>query len=475
MNSRTIRRILSIVLPLAAVGVAVFYLLHTSAKEDGVLRASGTVEAVEVTIASELAGRVVEVFVEEGDIVESGDPLFRLDDALYQAQRQQAVSASQSAEAKREAAQAAVDTAQASLDSAQVNVEAAKLQYEITLAAARAQERPSRINAWKQEIPNEFTLPVWYFQKSETLTSAEAEVDAAKEALEIENENLKDVLENATNDDLQDAEKRISDAQAAFLIAEDLLNRTKQQYDQELRDIAQTSFDTAKEELEAAQTAYDEMLSEEAESDVLDARARLALAQERYETALDRYDSLQTGEDSLQVQSAQIAVKQAEAAVTLAQDQVSQAKVNLDQADKAIEQAQAGIDLIDVQIQKLLVTSAASGILRSRNVEPGEVVQPGAPAMTLDRVDSLMITVYIPEDRYGQIALGDHAQVSVDSFPGEVFNAIVTRIADRAEFTPRNVQTEEGRRTTVFAVELSVQDADSKLKPGMPADVTFGD
>jgi HlyD family secretion protein len=95
--------------------------------------------------------------------------------------------------------------------------------------------------------------------------------------------------------------------------------------------------------------------------------------------------------------------------------------------------------------------------------------------MTLDQTDTLIITVYISEDRYGEIALGDHAQVNVDSFPGVIFDAVVTRIADRAEFTPRNVQTEEGRRTTVFAVELSVQDTDAKLKPGMPADVTFGD
>jgi hypothetical protein len=49
----------------------------------------------------------------------------------------------------------------------------------------------------------------------------------------------------------------------------------------------------------------------------------------------------------------------------------------------------------------------------------------------------------------------------------------VISIADEAEFTPRNVQTEEERRTTVFAVELAVEDPDRMLKPGMPADVVF--
>ena len=69
--------------------------------------------------------------------------------------------------------------------------------------------------------------------------------------------------------------------------------------------------------------------------------------------------------------------------------------------------------------------------------------------------------------------LGDTARVSVDSFPEDDFESEVIRIADKAEYTPRNVQTEEDRRTTVFAIELAVIEGKDKLKPGMPADVTF--
>jgi HlyD family secretion protein len=49
----------------------------------------------------------------------------------------------------------------------------------------------------------------------------------------------------------------------------------------------------------------------------------------------------------------------------------------------------------------------------------------------------------------------------------------VTHIADKAEFTPRNVQTADGRRTTVFAIRLALDESSGKLKPGMPADVVF--
>jgi HlyD family secretion protein len=119
------------------------------------------------------------------------------------------------------------------------------------------------------------------------------------------------------------------------------------------------------------------------------------------------------------------------------------------------------------------VTAPVDGIVLTRLVEPGEVVAPGATLLTMGPLEQLTITVYIPEDQYGTINLGQVALVNVDSFPGETFEAMVTRIADQAEFTPRNVQTQEDRRTTVFAVELGIDNPDGKLKPGMPADVEF--
>jgi HlyD family secretion protein len=63
--------------------------------------------------------------------------------------------------------------------------------------------------------------------------------------------------------------------------------------------------------------------------------------------------------------------------------------------------------------------------------------------------------------------------VKVDSFPDARFSSQVRHIADQAEFTPRNVQTAEGRSSTVYAIKLTVTDPEGKLKPGMPADVTF--
>ena len=131
------------------------------------------------------------------------------------------------------------------------------------------------------------------------------------------------------------------------------------------------------------------------------------------------------------------------------------------------------MEVIEAQLAKLVVTAPMDGVVLTRTAEPGEVLVPGAPLLSLLRLDELTITVYVSEDRYGNVKLGQTASVTVDSFPGEAFEATVVRIADQAEFTPRNVQTEDSRRTTVFAVELSVTNPEGKLKPGMPADVDF--
>ena len=109
----------------------------------------------------------------------------------------------------------------------------------------------------------------------------------------------------------------------------------------------------------------------------------------------------------------------------------------------------------------------------ARNVDPGEFVQPGAAAVTMANLSELTITVYVPEDIYGKISIGQKANVTVDSFSGETFSATVSYIADQAEFTPRNVQTVKGRSATVYAVKLKVNDPEGKLKLGMPADVVF--
>lgn len=151
------------------------------------------------------------------------------------------------------------------------------------------------------------------------------------------------------------------------------------------------------------------------------------------------------------------------------------AQVNLQEgdqvtADQIVAVVQAGNSSAG---GREMIHSPINGVVLYRTAEPGEVVAAGAPLLTLINPDDLSLTVYVPEDRYGAIKLGQVYSLTVDSFPNEVFTGTVTHIADQAEFTPRNVQTTDNRKTTVFAVKLDVSSYDGKLKPGMPADVHF--
>jgi HlyD family secretion protein len=138
----------------------------------------------------------------------------------------------------------------------------------------------------------------------------------------------------------------------------------------------------------------------------------------------------------------------------------------------AVATAQAAVDL-PTQLAKLTLVAPIDGVVLARSAEPGELAMPGGALLTLADLEHLTIIVYVPEDRYGQVLMGARAELRVDSYPGEVFGASVVHVADRAEFTPRNVQTPGGRKTTVFAIKLSIDNPGAKLKPGMPADVKF--
>ena len=396
------------------------------------LKASGIISATEINIASQIGGTVVSVDVNEGSQVKKGDVLFQLDDALLQAQRDQA--------------SAAVTVAEKAVNSA-------RIQYDIAVNNARLQDQQNRINSWNIPQPEEFDLPVWYFDKEEKINSAKSEVDAAAADLDIEKENLKKVLADNSSRDFLSAEKRLAKAQVAFLIADQVLTQANDAQDKEdISNYANDLYDTAKTELSSAQTDYNRLLTTQAATEVLEARARVRVAQERLDRAIDYLNSLESGDQSLMVQAADSGVQQAEA---------------------VLAQAQAALALIDIQLEKTTIKSPADGVVLTRNLEEGEMLVPGSVALIIGQLQEVSLTVYIPETEYGKIKLGDTVSITVDSFPGENFSGSVTYISDQAEFTPRNVQTVDGRKTTVYAVKITVPNTNLELKPGMPADVIF--
>ena len=467
----------AIILVVLIIAAGIYYGVRTlNADGNGALSASGTIESTVVNISPEIAGKVKDVLVNEGQSIKSGDPLLSLDESLLAAQRT--------------VAQSGVDSARSALLTAQSAYDMAQAQYDATLSTARAQQGASRLTDWANRTPGQFDQPLWYFSRAEQITAAQAEVDASLQAVQQAQSDFDAIVKDLNNADYVKAESRLSDARMSYLIAKAV--RTHAQAtggkvspediqidlppyapaykikidiaknlsgESDVLNAAEDSLDAAESELDDAQKAFNDLLSTDAADHVLEARAALSVAQERYQVALDTLSRLQTGEYSPQV--------------TIASAALDQARAGLQHAQTAVQQAEANLALLDTQITKLTVYSPMNGVILTRNVEPGEFVQPGATAFAMADLNNITITVYVPEDRYGQIKLGQQASVTVDSFPGESFTAEVIHIADQAEFTPRNVQTVEGRSATVYAIKLKVSDSDGKLKIGMPADVAF--
>jgi multidrug resistance efflux pump len=442
--------------------------------EDGIIQASGIVEAQQVSIASELSGRIAEVLVSEGEQVQEGDLIFRLENEVLAAQLEQAQAAYDSTLAQHKSAQAALFAAESALTASEEGLISAAAHFQLVLNEALAFEAADRVKNWNRNPGTEIDLPAWYFKKDEQIRAAEAELRNARYFIETEEGRFAGVLRDIGSKDIISTEERLAEAQAAFVVAESLQDRvTGYSGREELDDFVQTLVDSAESELKAAQKSYDQLLSDPDYAEILEARARVAVARERYDLAQDALNALLTGEDSLVVAVARAGISQAESAVSQAEAQIIFARSNLVTAQMAIQQAQLALDLTNLQLDKLTVYAPISGTVLTRTIENGEILQAGFTAMTIGILDDLTITVYISENLYGQIKLGDQAELSFDSFPDVVFSGEVIRIADQAEFTPRNVQTKEERQNTVYAIKLTVVDSDHQLIPGMPADVVF--
>jgi len=423
----------AIVILVLIVALSIYFIVtQTTQEKNGALTASGTIEATQVNIAPEISGKVTEVLVDEGQAVGMNDPLLRLDPSLLTAQRA--------------VASAAVDSANAALSSAQTK-------YDQTLQAALAAQADQRAKDWQTSAPSEFDQPNWYIEQNDQIDAAKTELDSAQSARDDAQAQLDKVINRLDAADYLEAEKKLAEARAAFVIAKQVKDQAGKASDNTgLLDAAQDYYDEVLADLEDAQEEYDDLLDTEAAEDVEYARGQVLVAQQRYDAAYARLLTLQTGAESPAV--------------------IAAAK-ELDKAKSALTQAEASLALVDAQIAKLTVHAPMNGVVLTRSVEPGEFVQPGATTLTIGNINELTITVYIPENRYGEISLGQTAEVKVDSFPDMVFTATVIQIADKAEFTPRNVQTVEGRSSTVFAIKLRLEDPEGMLKIGMPADVVF--
>jgi HlyD family secretion protein len=216
---------------------------------------------------------------------------------------------------------------------------------------------------------------------------------------------------------------------------------------------------SAKEEVEAA---YQNKLL--AESYLLKSKVNLEQAQRD----LERYERLykEGVVSKREKELAELNYKSALAEFRVNERFISQAEARYKSALQKLKEA-------EVYYKETKIYAPTNGVILSRPAEEGEVVNPGQTIYTMVDLQELYVKVYIPEPELGKIKLGSPARIYVDAYKNRYFNGTLTRVYEQAEFTPKNVETKEERVKLVFGAEVSVDNREELLKPGMPADVVI--
>jgi HlyD family secretion protein len=355
---------------------------------EGILLASGAIEATEVAVSFKIPGRVIERPVDEGDRLAPGALVGRL--------------------------------------------ESRELEAEVDRLRASLQATETRLPQLKTEIALQ-----------EELTRGR--IADAQATLAVREERLTELKNGSRPQDLQKAWAEVREANAVMENAQadfrrmDMLFRDGGVAEQ-VRDAARTNF---------------------------------TVTVERHRNALERLDLVKEGPRQEEIRRAEAEVRQAKAGLLLAQAgelDVLRKRQELATLQASIARDRAALAAAEAQLGYTVLRSPGTGVVLRKHVEPGEMIAAGTPAVTIADLTNIWVKIYIPEPQLGRIKLGQTAEITTDSYPGKVYRGKVTFINSEAEFTPKNVQTQEERVKLVFAVKIAVDNPNQELKPGMPAD-----
>ncbi|HVX39231.1 MAG TPA: efflux RND transporter periplasmic adaptor subunit [Gemmatimonadaceae bacterium] len=140
-------------------------------------------------------------------------------------------------------------------------------------------------------------------------------------------------------------------------------------------------------------------------------------------------------------------------------------------ADASLAAARASLAAARQQATDLVLVAPIAGTVLSRNAEPGEVLPAGMSGMTLGDPARPYVRIYVDENAFPRIHVGDTASVFLDAFPDRAFRGDVVAVSDRAEFTPRVALTKDERADLMFGVKIQLVDTSTVLKAGLPVTV----
>jgi HlyD family secretion protein len=154
---------------------------------------------------------------------------------------------------------------------------------------------------------------------------------------------------------------------------------------------------------------------------------------------------------------------------------IESAKQDVEVAKEIIKANKAAVSLARTQLSHTHLIAPFSGIILSRNVEPGEVVTAGREVLSVSDISRVDLKIFVDETEIGHLKPGRKVKVKIDTFPDKDYFGWVAYISPEAEFTPKIIQTHKERVKLVYLVKVALPNPEKELKPGMPADAWFLD
>jgi HlyD family secretion protein len=257
--------------------------------------------------------------------------------------------------------------------------------------------------------------------------------------------HLDELNAGSRTEEVQQAESSVNEARAQLELARADWDRAQTLYKNQ--DISTSQFDQARTKFNAATAVFAQAQQRAAmvkegprKEEIAGARAQLARSQGAVGTAEANRIELRRKQEELIARRAEI------------------------------DRARAQVGITEAQLKDTLIASPIDGVVLVKSAEPGEVIAAGTTIVRIGDVDHPWMRAYVGETDLGRVKLGTKVKVTTDSYPGKIYNGVVSFIASEAEFTPKQIQTKEERVKLVYRIKVDVENPNRELKNNMPVD-----
>ncbi len=245
----------------------------------------------------------------------------------------------------------------------------------------------------------------------------------------------------------------------------------EKQQAQALVEAAQAEYDRAKKDWDRAQPLFKNDDISASQFDQY--RNRLQSTEAALKNARQSEALVLAGPRVEEVEAASSQAEHARAAIKLAEAnslELKRREQDTGARRAAIEQSRANLAFIDSQLADTIAASPCNGVVLVKTADAGEVLAPGTTVVTIGDIDHPWLRGYVNESDLGKVKIGSQARVTSDSYPGKVYKGRVTFISSQAEFTPKQIQTQQERVKLVYRIKIELDNPNRELKLNMPVD-----